>query len=62
MIIIGCHQNSLLTSILFESHLTYHSYHIAYKGLAVDRVRLQLDDSKGPALADKRKTLGDYSK
>ena len=35
---------------------------IAYKGMAVERVRLQLGDSKGPALADKRKTLNDYSK
>ncbi len=28
----------------------------------VQRVRLVLGDSKGPALTDKRKTLNDYSK
>ena len=35
---------------------------IAYKGLDVNRVRLILNDSKGAPLADKRKTLNDYSK
>lgn len=31
------------------------------KGLNVHRVRLTLNDARGPALADKQKTLHDYS-
>ena len=28
--------------------------------IGVERVRLTIGDSRGPALADKRKTIGDY--
>lgn len=42
--------------------LTFCFITIAYKGLDVNRVRLVMGDSKGPALIDKKKTLNDYSK